>query len=169
MKIVLIGFMGSGKSRIGRQLAARLGWTHHDTDDMISKQVGIPVGDIIRQKGEAAFREVEKNAVSLVSLSDRSVISTGGGVPLNPSNMSELSKDAMIIWLKVSPETALKRAGNIKSRPLIDPNDPIGSIRKRMAERNPIYERAAQHTIESDNMESDHVVDKIMTLIPGRA
>jgi shikimate kinase len=168
MKIVLIGFMGSGKSRIGRQLAAKLGWTHHDTDEMIAKQVGLPVGDIIRNKGEAAFRDVEKNAVSLVALSDRCVISTGGGVPLNPANMSDLSKDAMVVWLKISPETALKRAGNIKTRPLIDPNDPIGSIRKRMDERNPIYERAAQHTIESDNMQPDEVVEKIMGLIPGR-
>lgn len=168
MKIVLIGFMGSGKSRIGRQLAAKLGWAHHDTDEMISKQVGMPVGDIIRSKGEASFRDVERNAVSLVSLNDRAVISTGGGVPLNPENMADLSKDGFVVWLKVSPETALRRAGNIKTRPLIDPADPLGSIRQRMEERNPIYERFAHKTVESDHMEPDQVVEKIMTLIPGR-
>jgi len=168
MKIVLIGFMGSGKSKVGRLLAARLGWTHHDTDDMISKQVGFSVGDIIRKKGEAAFRAIEKNAVQLVSLSDRCVISTGGGVPLDANNMQELARDATVIWLKVSPETALKRAGNLKSRPLIDAGNPLESIRRRMAERNPIYERAAQHTIESDHLEADQVVEKILSLVPSR-
>src|SRR5262249_26430227 len=142
------------------------GWPHHDTDDMITKQVGYPVGDIIRTKGEASFRTVEKNAVSLVALSDKCVISTGGGVPLDEANMRELSKDAVVIWLKVSPETALKRAGNLKSRPLIDPNDPIGSIRKRMNERNPVYQRAAQHTLESDQMEPEQVVEKILSFLP---
>lgn len=169
MKIVLIGFMGSGKSKIGRLLAAKLGWTHHDTDEMISKQVGSSVADIIRTQGEAAFRQVEKNAVALVALSDRCVISTGGGVPLDASNMNELAKGATVVWLKISPEIALKRAGNLKSRPLIDPTNPVESIRKRMEERNPIYQRAAQHVIESDLMEPEQVAEKIMNLLPERA
>jgi shikimate kinase len=160
--------MGSGKSRVGRQLAAKLGWTHHDTDEMISKQVGAPIADIIRQQGEPAFRQIEKNAVALVALSDRCVISTGGGVPLDVDNVSELSKNAVVVWLKVAPETALRRAGNIKSRPLIDAADPLGSIRKRMQERNPIYEKMAAHIVESDQLQSEDVVEKIMTFIPGR-
>ena len=78
-----------------------------------------------------------------------------------------LEKNAAVVWLKISPETALKRAGNLKSRPLIDPADPLGSIRQRMNDRNPIYERAAQHTVESDNMQPDQVVEKIVSLIPN--
>ncbi len=167
MKIVLIGFMGSGKTKVGRLLAAKLGWPHYDTDDMISQQVGASVGDIIRTHGEGSFRLVEKNAVALVALSDKCVISTGGGVPLDVNNMTDLSKNAAVVWLKISPETALKRAGNFKSRPLIDPADPLGSIRKRMVERNPIYEKMAQHIVESDNMQPEQVVEKILSLLPS--
>jgi shikimate kinase len=166
MKIVLIGFMGSGKSKVGRLLAAKLGWPHHDTDDMIAKQVGMPAGEIIRTKGEAAFRDVEKRAVSLIALSDRCVISTGGGVPLDSFAMSELARNATVVWLKISPETALQRAGNLKSRPLIDPAKPLESIRQRMNDRNPIYQRTAQHTVESDGLAPEDVVEKIAALLP---
>src|ERR1044071_2427963 len=89
MKIILIGFMGSGKSAVGRLLAKKLGWPFFDTDLLVEKQVGQSVADIIRSMGEAAFREVEKKAVQLVSLSNSSVIATGGGVPLDPDNMRE--------------------------------------------------------------------------------
>src|ERR1044071_8829345 len=102
MIIVLIGFMGSGKSSVGRLLAKRLGWTFFDTDLLVEKQVGRPVADIIQTMGEPAFREVEKRAVQLVSLSHSGVIATGGGVPLDSDNMKALSQNGEIIWLKVS-------------------------------------------------------------------
>ena len=166
MKIVLIGFMCSGKSSVGRLLSKRLGWPFFDTDELVEKQVGGSVADIIRTQGEPAFRDVEKKAVQLISLSDSCVISTGGGVPMDPDNMKDLSRNGEIIWLKVSPETVLKRAGNAKSRPLIDPQDPLASIRKRMNERASFYSQAA-HSIETDLLSQQEIVEKIMKLIPS--
>lgn len=169
MKIVLIGFMCSGKSKVGRLLSSRLGWPHVDTDEMIKSQVGKSIADIIRFQGEPAFRDIERKAVSLVSLMDKCVISTGGGVPLNPENMNDLSQDGLVFWLSVSAEVVLRRAGNFQSRPLIDPNNPLGSIQTRLDERNPLYEKAAQHRIDTDALTSDDVVEKILSLLPAAA
>src|SRR5688572_15306391 len=119
MNIVLIGFMCSGKSQVGKALAQKLSWPHVDTDDMISKDVGASIADIIKKQGEPAFREIESKAVQLVASLDKSVISTGGGVPLRAENMAALGQHGHIVWLEVSADTVLKRAGNLKSRPLI--------------------------------------------------
>lgn len=168
MNIVLVGFMCSGKSRVGKELSKKLGWPHVDTDDMIVKDVGASISDIIRKQGEPAFRAIEQKAVQLVSLLDANVISTGGGVPMDPVNMKALQQSGPLVWLKVSPETVLKRAGNLKSRPLIDPADPIGSIRKRMAEREKFYSQATV-SIEADDLAYEAVADKIISLVPGLA
>jgi shikimate kinase len=164
MKIVLIGFMCSGKSVVGRLLAHQLGWPHFDTDEMISKQTGMSIADLIRKQGEPAFREVERKAVQLVVLSDPSVISTGGGVPLNVDNMNDLKKNSRVVWLKVSPEKVLSRAGNFKSRPLINPNDPLGSIREKMAVRENAYAQAHE-TVDTDQLTIDEIVAKILPLV----
>jgi shikimate kinase len=168
MKVVLIGFMGSGKSKVGRLLAQRLGLHHFDTDEMISKDVGAPVAEIIAKQGEAAFREIEKKAIALVGSFDNCVISTGGGVPLDPTNMKNLSLGAELVWLQVSPEMVLKRAGNLKSRPLIDPQDPLNSIRKKLEERQPFY-AVAPHRVDTDSMEPAQIVEKILAMIPSVA
>src|SRR4051812_10449243 len=126
--------MCSGKSRVGRDLAARLGWSFTDTDDIVSKSAGARVEDIIRKRGEAAFREHEADAVRRACENDRSVIATGGGVPLNPDDVKALGKNGQIVWLKVSPRTVLRRAGDLGSRPLIDASDPLGSVSKRLRE-----------------------------------
>ncbi len=166
MNIVLIGFMCSGKSRVGQELARLLKWPHFDTDEMITKDVGASVADIIHKQGEPAFRSIEKKAVQLVASLDNSVISTGGGVPLDPNNMKALSERGRFVWLKISPETVLKRAGNLKSRPLIDPQDPIGSIKRRMTEREPAYAKAEFQVSVEDKTPSS-VAEQILGLIPA--
>lgn len=157
--------MGSGKSSVGRILAKRLGWIFFDTDEMVEKQVGLPVATIIRKQGEKEFRTVEKQAVRLVSLSDRCVLSTGGGVPLEPENFRELSRDGIVIWLKASPESILHRIKDIASRPLLDPQNPELSVRKLLEERAKAYGQA-QYIVETDGLSRDQVVDKILALLP---
>lgn len=166
MNIVLIGFMCSGKSRVGRDLAARLGWTFHDTDDIVAKTSGTRVPELIRKRGEPAFRELEAVAVQTLADVDHSVIATGGGVPLNPENMKTLGKNGQIVWLKVSPRSVLHRAGDMGARPLIDPSDPQGSITRRLREREPLYE-AATFSVDTDALSAAQVVEKILTLFPG--
>lgn len=165
VKIVLIGFMGAGKSSVGRLLAKKLDWPFFDTDEMVEKQVGKPVPVIIRLQGEAAFRKVEKEAVRLVALSDKCVISTGGGVPLDEDNMNELRKDAVVLWLKVSPETVMKRIRDVSARPLIDPSNPLDSIQARLADREAAYGKATR-TVETDGLSKEEVVEKIMAVLP---
>ncbi len=164
MNVVLIGFMCSGKSQVGRALAKKWGWNHLDTDEMITKDVGLPVAEIIRKRGEPAFREVERKAVQLVSLLDKTVISTGGGVPLDAGNRAALEKNGVTVWLQVSPHTVLQRAGSLKNRPLIDPDHPLESIEKRLTEREPMY-ALARHAIATDGRTLDSVVDEISRLI----
>lgn len=168
MNIVLVGFMCSGKSRVGDALAKKLGWPHYDTDDMISKDVGASISEIIKKQGEPAFREIEKKAVQLVASLDKVVISTGGGVPLNDDNMKALRRNGEAVWLKISPETVLRRAGNLTSRPLIDPKDPLNSIKTRMAEREKFY-RTATHTVDAENSTPQLLADKIIALLPSIA
>ncbi len=168
MNIVLIGFMCSGKSRVGEALAKKLQWPHFDTDEMIVKDVGASIAEIIRKQGEPAFREVESKAVQLVSIMNKAVISTGGGVPLNPANMSALMLRGELVWLKIKPETVLKRAGNLKSRPLIDPNNPLESIKTRMTEREKFYS-VARHQIDVEDQTPQELADKILGMLPSVA
>lgn len=165
MNIVLIGFMCSGKSRVGAALAKKLGWPHIDTDEMIRKDVGSSIADIIVSQGESAFREIENKAVGLVSSLNKTVISTGGGVPTSDANMKMLSSQGQLIWLKVSPETVLKRAGNLKSRPLINSNDPLSSIRRLMSEREKFYSQAP-YSLSVDGLVPHQLADKIIEMVP---
>jgi shikimate kinase len=165
VKIVLIGFMGSGKSKVGRLLAKKLGWPLFDTDEMLVKEAGASIADLIKTHGEPLFRSMETKLVQSVAQMDSCVVSTGGGVPLNPKNMELLENESETIWLKVSPEAVLKRAGNLKTRPLIDPKDPLNSIRRRLNERIHAYARA-RHVIDTDTLEPEAVVKKILSLLP---
>ena len=157
--------MCSGKSRVGQELAQRLGWPHFDTDEMIIKDVGASIAEIIRKRGEPAFREIETKAVRLVAALDKAVISTGGGVPMGPQNMKSLAQRGCFVWLKVSPETVLKRAGNLKSRPLIDPKDPLGSIKTRMADREMFYSQATIH-VDADTLSPSAAAEQILAKLP---
>jgi len=165
LKIVLIGFMCSGKSKVGRLLAQKYGWPHADTDEIIAKEAGMPIADIIKKQGETVFREIEKKVVKTVAETDHIVISTGGGVPLNSENMAELQRNSEVIWLKVSPETVMKRAGNLKSRPLINPERPLESIQSLLDARIKFYQMA-KHQIDTDSLVPAAIVEKILTLIP---
>lgn len=165
MNIVLIGFMCSGKSKVGRLLAQRLGRPHYDTDELISRKTNMSVADLIRTQGEQAFRDHESEAVREVSSLQNAVISTGGGAPLREENMQTLSKSGYVVWLKVSPEVILKRAGNLASRPLIDPDHPLDSIRRRLAEREQAY-AAAAYSVDTDAMNPHDVAEKVLSTLP---
>jgi shikimate kinase len=105
MNIVLIGFMATGKSAVGRRVAERLGWSFFDTDDMIERQTGHSIADLFANGGEDAFRELESKTVSLVAMMDKAVIATGGGVPLRSENMDELERTGRVVLLTaISPK-----------------------------------------------------------------
>jgi len=157
--------MGSGKTKVGKILNKKLGWPHYDTDRVVEEQSGSSVPDIINKHGEGYFRDMEKQAVREVSKWDHCVISTGGGVPLDPVNMKNLKEDSILIWLKVSPQVVVKRLGSLKSRPLIDPDHPVDSVRRLLEQRKPFYE-VAEFRIDTDPLTSDEVAQKILDWFP---
>lgn len=166
MKIVLLGFMCAGKTAVGRVLAAKLGWPHIDTDAMIEAQAGKGVADLIRRHGEGFFRDLERQAVLEACRNDRVVISTGGGVPLDPANMTRLSEDSETVWLHVTPRAVLERAGDLRSRPILDPADPLGSVETLLRERRDFY-AAARHAVKTDGRTPHDIADEILKVVPG--
>ncbi|MBI4686453.1 MAG: shikimate kinase [Nitrospirae bacterium] len=109
MKIALTGFMGTGKTSVGRELSRRLGYKFVDTDTLIEEREGTPVSLIFKEKGEDYFRAVEHSIVSEVSKMTDVVIATGGGVIKSKENVKNLQKGGILIWLKTEPEIILKR------------------------------------------------------------
>jgi len=157
--------MGTGKSAVGRVLSQKLGWSLFDTDEIIEKQVKCSIAEIIRRQGEPSFREVEKQTVRMLALLDKSVIASGGGIPLYQENMVELERHGLIVCLAASPETILGRIKDPASRPLLDPKDPIQSIKKILSDRARFYSRCALK-LDTDHLAVVEVADKIISELP---
>ncbi len=146
---------------VGQLLAHRLGWAFFDTDDLIEKQTGHSIADLFAKGGEPAFRDLEAQTVSLVSLMDKAVIATGGGVPLRKSNMDELERNGRVFLLTASPETLVRRLDLASvPRPLLMGATPLDRVRELLNERRASYSRC-QETIETDFLTDQQVADKI--------
>jgi shikimate kinase len=161
MNIVLIGFMGAGKTAVGKLIAEKLAYQFMDTDIIIEQDVKMDISTIFKNKGEPFFREVESKVVNLVSFLDRTVIATGGGVPLRESNMLDLKKNGLIIYLKAGPETIFSRLNGDASRPLLQKSDPLAEITKLLGARRAAYERA-DIKIETDMITAEQAADRII-------
>jgi shikimate kinase len=140
--VALVGFMGTGKSTIGHLLASMLNYRLVDTDVLIEQHVGKRIADIFTSEGEAQFREYERQAVTQLASEQGCVISTGGGVVVNPANMESLKEHSLVVCLWASPETILSRVGHQSHRPLLRGDDPLGKIRQLLGEREPFYRQA---------------------------
>ena len=110
--VVLIGFMGTGKTAVGRALAARLGLAFVDTDAVVEERDGRPVARIFAEDGEERFRRLESEAVASAGDRDGTVIATGGGVVLRPENMARLRRHGMVVALRAAPEAIVARVGD---------------------------------------------------------
>lgn len=143
MKIVLTGFMGTGKTSVGKELARKLGYEFIDTDTLIERMEGMPISFIFKKKGEEYFRELESRTVEEISQLRNVVIATGGGVIKNKKNVENLGRRGIIIWLKADPEIILRRVMTEGGkRPLLDVKEPLGEINKLLSERMKLYEQA---------------------------
>lgn len=164
MKIVLIGFMGSGKSTVAKIVAEKLLLPCYEIDDYTTKLTKMPITQFVEKYGEAKFRKLEKDAISELSNIKDGVISTGGGSILDPENQKALfSNNAVIIYLKTSFEAVKQRlAGNL-DRPLFKD---IKKAELLYQERAPLYERLATVIIDTDNLSVDEVSRRIVTLSP---
>lgn len=142
MNLVIIGFMGTGKSTLGRVLAGELGYEFIDTDQIIEKDYGKKIPQIFQEEGEAFFRSLENKLAHKLSESDRKVIATGGGWVLNPENLRLSRTNGFIISLLARPEVIYERTKHETNRPLLCGADPLFEIRRIMAERESLYQDA---------------------------
>lgn len=155
--------MAVGKSAVGRNLARRLGRRFVDLDRLIEKTAGLKVREIFTQKGEAYFRQLEKETLAKVLGQEGQVVATGGGVVLDDDNLALLRERSLLIGLNASTETILKRAGNGATRPLLKGGDPRERIEELLAARAARYARA-HAIIDTDELTLSQVVDKIVEI-----
>lgn len=140
--IVLVGFMGTGKTSIGRRLSTQLRMRYVDTDDIVERDSGRRISEIFEEDGEAAFRELESEAVRKVSKLYNYVISTGGGVVLKETNMVELRRNGIIFCLNATAEEIYRRVRHQSHRPLLQTPDPLMKINSMLEERHAYYAKA---------------------------
>jgi shikimate kinase len=162
--IALIGFMGTGKSAVGKSLAQKLGKELIELDAVIAARVGKTIPEIFRQDGEARFRELEIDAVRGVSTKKNVVIDCGGGVVLNSINIDRLRKESIIVCLMASLPVILKRTPG-DARPLLPAKGRTQHIKNILAYRRPLYRRAADITVNTSRLDINGVVDKIIKLL----
>jgi len=167
MNIVLTGFMGTGKSRIGKRLAKKLKMSYLDTDELIKEREKESIPDIFEKRGEEYFRRLETKVVKEVALLDNYVISTGGGVVLREGNIRAFKKNAFIICLFASPEVILKRTEGNENRPLLEVNNQKKRIEELIAFRKPYYEKA-DLKIDTSTLDSKKVVEEIAKFLERR-
>ena len=161
MMIALTGFMGSGKTTVGKVLADFLGCPFMDLDDLVVKKAGKSIPDIFAQDGEPAFRELEaqilRKTVAKYAEST-AVLALGGGAVLAPASAALLHEKTVCIYLRATLDTLLARlAGETAGRPLAD-----ASLADRLASREPIYEETAHVIIDTDGLSPDEVADEII-------
>ena len=142
VNLALIGFMGTGKTSVGRHVAEQLGFEFIDTDELIQTRTGRIIADIFAKEGEPAFRALEKQVVKELSTREKTLIATGGGLPTNEENLTALKSFALVICLWASPEKIWERVKNQSHRPLLHDADPQKKIRDLLAVREPFYRQA---------------------------
>lgn len=168
--LVLIGFMGCGKSTIGRLCARELRFRFTDTDARIEKQTGCAIAELFAREGEAAFRELERRAVSDLAMRANVVIATGGGAVLDPANVAALRGSGVLIWLYVEPEETLRRCGTRASRPLLaDVEDPLARVQDLLAKREPFYQAAADAQVVTTGLRRETAARAVLEAYRGLA
>jgi len=166
MNIVLIGYRGTGKSTVGRLLAARLGRELVSTDAEIIKRAQHSIPEIVAQKGWEHFRDLESDICREFAGCDQLVIDTGGGAILRVQNVEALKKNGTVFWLTASVETIAKRIGSNNQRPsLTGTKSFVDEIQDVLRERTPKYQAAADHSIATDNRSVNQLVETILTLL----
>lgn len=165
--IVLIGFMGTGKTTSGHLLAERFGWNFIDVDQKIEELCNMPVSHIFDKHGERYFREQEKQVIEKLVDSRNAVIATGGGAVLSDENIQNLKKCGAVVCLKASPETIVHRLeADQESRPLLKSPERLERVSKLMQERHTRYQ-TADLCIDTDGIDPWEVTENIINFFRG--
>jgi|APHig6443717817_1056837.scaffolds.fasta_scaffold10722_4 shikimate kinase len=164
--IILIGFMGSGKTTVGQLLAQTLGYSFADTDQLIEAGEELTIAEIFNKNGEGYFRQLETLIMEEISETiSNTVLSVGGGLPMTMNNHKYLKKTGKVVYLSVSPQTVLKRIGNDDGRPLLSGDDATEVIYELLESRVPTYKKLADITIDTDTKSVNEIVSAIVEAI----
>lgn len=159
---VLVGFMGCGKTTVGRRLAAITGHRFVDADELIVKDQGKSISTIFAESGEECFREIEERIIAdLVGVAGI-ILSSGGGAILREANRASLKKIGIIIWLDAQPDVLFERANRSGRRPLLQTKNPRQTFDTLLEARRPIYESTADLRFDSTGIEHDEVARKVL-------
>ena len=140
--IYIVGFMGTGKSTVGKILSSKLKMQFVETDDVIEKKENMRITDIFSKKGEKYFRAIEKEVLKEISARDNLIVSCGGGLVIDENNVSIMKNTGVVVCLKADEKTIYERVKKDKSRPLLNVSDPVRRIRELLKSRAPFYDRA---------------------------
>ncbi len=167
--LILIGFMGCGKSAVSRELSRMLGRKCLDTDERIEREQGRAVSRIFAEDGEACFRRLETRLLEqMAEEREPLVISTGGGMAIQPQNPPLLAALGDVVYLKVKAQTVLERLKDDDTRPLLQGADKRLKVEELLAGREPLYERAAGFTVETDGKTPEQVAREIIQITGGK-
>lgn len=160
--IILIGFMGCGKTSVGIRLSYQLRRAFLDTDKLIERAQGKEISEIFAEVGEAGFRDMETQLLrDMIGTEQGKIISTGGGLPIREQNRKLLKELGTVVYLKLKPETVYERLKEDTKRPLLQCADPLQRIRTLMAERESAYAEAADMTLLVDTKDFDTIIKEI--------
>lgn len=170
-RVVLVGFMGAGKSTTGPKIARALNWEFIDLDDEIERRHGRSPASLLHEQGEAAFRRMESDAARAVLAKPRITLATGGGWGAQPGHLAGLDASTFSVWLKVDPATAVARIASARNgaagpaaavRPLLDDlPDPRAVAEALLKLRTPFYQRA-RATVDTDGKTPERVAQSVL-------
>ena len=172
MNLFLIGYRCTGKSTIGKSVAAALGWSFVDSDIQVIKQSGMSINDIVATEGWQAFRRMERSIIKQICTDDRRVVATGGGVVLDPDNIKVMATSGIIVWLCATAKTIHRRMFQDKNSPTLRPaltgKGQTEEIQDMLLQRNPYYESASDFCIHTDELPVNEISKRIIEKIKDR-
>jgi shikimate kinase len=164
-RVLLVGFMGAGKSSSGRALATAVGWRFVDFDDEVEAAAGATVPEIFERDGEAQFRALEVEVADRLLGEERVILGSGGGWAAAPGRLVDVPPGTATFWLKVSPETAVRRASaEARRRPLLTGPDPVARASELLAERAPQY-AVARWAVDTEGRTVEDVAAQILDIL----
>jgi shikimate kinase len=163
-RVLLIGFMGSGKTSVGRRVAKALGWRFLDFDDAIEAEAGATVAEIFASHGEPGFRELEDRIARRLLAERRVVLASGGGWAATPGRVRGVPGGTETFWLKVSPEEAVRRTGSARTRPLLARPDALQEAERLLERRHPYY-GDARWTVDTERSSVEDVTARILAIL----
>ncbi len=166
--IYLIGPMGSGKTAVGRQLAAELGLEFFDSDAEIESSTGVDIAYIFEKEGEASFRHRERECIANLTQRKNIVLATGGGAVLDEENRRNLTRSGTIVYLKTTVEHQLERTKHAKNRPLLADSEPRQILEQLAVVRSPLYEGLATFSVDTGGRHVRAVTASVRKLLQSR-